>query len=214
MDSKLSGMALELRDIAKRFGRHWVLTSVNFDLRRGDSLVLYGSNGSGKTTLLRILAGSLKANSGEGRVFGYDLFDGGAVREHAHFIGHQQGLYADLTVEENLKFAASMYNVRTTGIPQCLDKVGLSHARHKRVRELSAGMRKRAVLGRMLLVPSPLLLLDEPFANLDADGKQLAQDLLIGEREKGRTLVISSHEPQWASALGTHFVTLSNGRLT
>ncbi len=215
--------ALELRQIAKRFAQQWVLKDASFDLEVGGCLVLYGANGSGKTTLLRVLAGATSPSKGEGRVFGFDLRDSLAVRQHIHLMGHQHALYADLTVRENLEFALDMVpnsgafkwfpQAQKSGIQAALERVSMHETQHKRIRQLSAGMRKRTMLARMLLIPSPVVLIDEPFANLDLEGKKLVQDLLLEQRELGRTLIISSHEPELTHNLGTCSGTLEGGVL-
>jgi heme exporter protein A len=156
-------------------------------------------------------------------VFGFDLQDGLALRQHMHLMGHQHALYADLTVRENLEFALNMYPhadafkwfpaAQQSGITAALERVSMQEAQHKRIRQLSAGMRKRTMLARMLLIPSPVVLIDEPFANLDLEGKKLVQNLLLEQREAGRTLIVSSHEPELTQHLGTQNGTLEGGVL-
>ena len=203
--------ALELRKIARRYGRNFVLRDVSLDLERGETLALYGPNGAGKTTLLRILSGALSSTRGEGRIYGYDLKDKASVRQHTHMLGHAQSLYADLTVLENLSFSARMHKVSLEAIPGALERVGLEKATHKRIRELSAGMRKRAQFARVLLIESPLLLIDEPYANLDKEGRALAQEFLLELRSQGRTVLLSSHEPELADLVATRRGTLEGG---
>ena len=203
--------ALELRKIARRYGQNFVLRDVSLDLERGETLALYGPNGAGKTTLLKILAGALSCTKGEGRIYGYDLKDKASVRQHTHMLGHAQSLYADLTVLENLSFSARMHKVSLEAIPGALERVGLEKATHKRIRELSAGMRKRAQFARVLLIESPLLLIDEPYANLDKEGRALAQEFLLELRTQGRTVLLSSHEPELADLVATRRGTLEGG---
>ncbi len=211
LESTLVSPALELRKIARRYGQSFVLRDVSLDLERGETLALYGPNGAGKTTLLRILSGALSSTKGEGRVYGFDLKDKASVRQHTHMLGHAQALYADLTVLENLTFSARMHGVALERIPDALERVGLTKATHKRVRELSAGMRKRAQFARVLIIPSPLLLIDEPYANLDKEGRALAQEFLLELRVQGRTVLLSSHEPELANKVATRRGTLEGG---
>ncbi|MBB6098181.1 heme exporter protein A [Deinobacterium chartae] len=209
--------AVQLAGVVRRFGHSYVLRGVNLDLELGSALVIYGANGAGKTTLLRVIAGSLSPTRGEGRVFGYDLHDRPAVRAHVHLMTHEQGLYSELTVRENLEFSLAMHGLTrsTSGerLRTALARVGLERAAEKPVRELSAGMRKRAALARMSLLPSPLVLIDEPFANLDAAGRELALALLLEAREAGRTLMIASHEPELSERIATRSVVLEDGLL-
>ncbi|GGJ34278.1 heme ABC exporter ATP-binding protein CcmA [Deinococcus roseus] len=201
---------MQTLQLARRFARSWVLRDISFSVEEGQTVVLFGENGAGKTTLLRVLAGVLSPHRGEGRIFGYDLKDQRSVRDHAFFLSNDQGLYADLTVLENLSFTAQMYGVRSD-LKTILQRVGLEQAGHKRARELSSGMRKRALLARMLLAPSPLLLIDEPFANLDEAGKQFVLEILQEAQQQNKTLIFTSHEPALALQLTSVHYTLKGG---
>ena len=201
---------MQTLQLARRFAKSWVLRDISFSVEEGETVVLFGENGAGKTTLLRVLCGLLSPHRGEGRIFGYDLKDRRSVREHAFFLSNDQGLYADLTVMENLTFTAQMYGVKTN-LKEILHRVGLEQAGHKRARELSSGMRKRALLGRMLIAPSPLLLIDEPFANLDEAGKQFVLTTLQQAQQQKKTLIFTSHEPDLALQLTSRQYTLQGG---
>lgn len=206
-----SNYALQLVNIARKFGSEFVLKDVCLDLSVGESLVLFGGNGTGKTTLLRVLAGLLSPSRGEGRVFGYDLKDRRSIREHV-FLMSEGGLYADLTVTENLEFTAQMYGIKPQ-TKRVLEAVELSHASQKRARELSSGMRKRVQLARMLLAPSQLILADEPFANLDEAGRAVVQEQLNNIQQAGKTILFTSHEPELARQIATQEYRLVEGVL-
>lgn len=206
-----SNYALQLANIARKFGSEFVLKDISLDLPVGESLVLFGGNGAGKTTLLRVLAGLLSPSRGEGRIFGYDLKDRRSVREHV-FLMAEGGLYADLTVAENLKFTAQMYSVKPQ-TERVLETVDLPHAVNKRARELSSGMRKRVQLARMLLAPSQLILADEPFANLDEAGREVVQEQLKNMQKAGKTVLFTSHEPKLARQVATQEYRLVGGVL-
>jgi len=190
--------ALQLAHVARKFGAQFVLRDVTLDLRPGEVAALFGGNGAGKTTLLRVVAGLLSASRGEGRVFGYDLKDKRSVREHVFFMTEGGGLYGDLTATENLDFTARMYGL-TAPSAELLERVGLGAAANKRA--------------RMLLAPSPLLLLDEPFANLDAGGKDAVLTHLRAAQDAGKTILFSSHEPELAGQVATRTLTLEQGVL-
>lgn len=203
-------VAVQTLNLARRFGRSWVLRDITLTVEEGQTVVLFGENGAGKTTLLRVLCGILTPHKGEGRIFGYDLKDRQSVREHAFFLSNDQGLYMDLSVLENLDFTRQMYKVQAN-LPALLERVGLEKAGQKRARELSSGMRKRALLARMLIAPSPLLLIDEPFANLDEAGKQFVLEILKESQQQGKTLIFTSHEPALALQLTEVQHTLQGG---
>lgn len=205
--------ALQLAGVARKFGSQFVLRDVTLAVRPGEVLSLFGGNGAGKTTLLRVIAGLLAPTRGEGRVFGYDLRDKRSVREHVFLMTEGGGLYGDLTARENLDFTARMYGVPERS-GELLERVELAEAAGKRARELSSGMRKRLHLARMLLAPSPLLLLDEPFANLDAGGKEAVLTHLRAAQGEGKTILFSSHEPELAGQVATRRALIEGGTLT
>ncbi|MFC4454524.1 heme ABC exporter ATP-binding protein CcmA [Deinococcus sonorensis] len=202
--------AVQLRGIWVRLGRDAVLRGLDLDVAVGEAVTLLGRNGAGKTTLLRLLASALSPVRGEGRLFGYDLRDRRSVREHVHLLGHELGLYPDLTPAENLTFALRMHG-QPGDVAAALARVGLEQAAGRRVRFLSAGMKKRLMLARLLLLARPLTLVDEPFANLDADGRQLALEVLQEARQAGCTLIIAAHEPELSLQVAERAVLLDGG---
>ena len=204
--------AVQLRGVWLRFGRDLVLRGLDLDVPQGAGLALLGENGAGKTSLLRLLASAQGPTRGAGRIFGFDLRDRRAVREHVHLLSHEAGLYPDLTARENLGFALRMHGL--AGDPDAaLARVELTKAADKRVRFLSAGMRKRLGLARLWLLRRPLLLVDEPFANLDAAGRELATGLLNEVRAGGSTLLLAAHEPDLAARATDGALLLRGGKL-
>ena len=132
---------MQLRGIWLRLGRDSVLRGLDLDVQAGESVTLLGGNGAGKSTLLRLLASALSPTRGEGRIFGFDLKDRRSVREHVHLLGHDLGLYPDLTPRENLHFALKMHE-QNGDIGAALERAGILKAADRRVRFLSAGMKK------------------------------------------------------------------------
>ncbi|WP_425148523.1 heme ABC exporter ATP-binding protein CcmA [Deinococcus sp.] len=204
--------AVQLRAVWLRLGRDAVLRGLNLDVRVGQSLTLLGSNGAGKSTLLRLIASALSCTRGEGRVFGFDLQDRRSVREHVHLLGHELGLYPDLTPRENLHFALRMHG-QHGDIDGSLERAGILSAADRRVRFLSAGMKKRLALARLALLARPLVLVDEPFANLDAEGRELAVALLQQTQAAGSTLIVAAHEPELSLRVAPRALVLSEGVL-
>lgn len=204
--------AVQLRGIFVRLEREFVLRALDLDVRAGEGVAILGANGAGKTTLLRLLASAISPTRGEGRILGFDLRDRRSVREHVHLLSHEMGLYPDLTPAENLRFALDMHG-KTGDVHGALARVDLSRAANRRTRFLSAGMRKRAALARMALLRPPLLLVDEPFANLDAAGRQLTLELLREAREGGSTLVLAAHEPDLAARVTDRTLFMRSGQL-
>jgi len=208
----LKAPAVQLRGIWLRLGRDAVLRGLNLDVAAGEAVTLLGRNGAGKSTLLRLIASALSCTRGEGRVFGYDLTDRRSVRDHVHLLGHELGLYPDLTPRENLNFALKMHS-QMGDIDAALKRVDLSRAAERRVRFLSAGMKKRLALTRLALLARPLVLVDEPFANLDSEGRELAIQLLAGVQAAGSTLIVAAHEPELSLRVAPRAIYLNDGVL-
>ncbi|UQN05696.1 ABC transporter ATP-binding protein [Deinococcus sp. QL22] len=205
--------AVQLRGIWLRLGREVILRGLDLDIPAGSGVTLLGENGAGKTTLLRLISSGLKPTRGEGRVLGFDLRDGRAVRDCVHLMPVDAGLYPDLTGEENLNFALQMHALKGDAA-SALRRVGLERAAARRVRFLSAGMRKRLALARAHLLARPITLVDEPFANLDDAGRQLTVDLLGDLSGRGVTLLIAAHEPHLARQVAPRALRLSMGVLS
>ncbi len=189
--------ALELAGVARRFSHRWVLRGISLRIQPGEAVALMGRNGSGKTTLLRIIATSLSPTRGSGRVFGCDLQkDGPGVRALVGVLGHAAGLYEDLTAYENLRFALRMSGLpaHAADIRRALAGVRLGGEEHERVRNFSAGMRRRLGLAKLLLRPPRLLLLDEPYAAFDADGVDLVNEFVRQIARAGGAALISTHD--------------------
>jgi ABC-type multidrug transport system ATPase subunit len=179
---------IRARHLGKRYGEKRVLGPVDLELPRGGFLVVTGPNGSGKTTLLRLCAGLATPTEGELEV--------AAGRAELGFLGHEPLVYRELTALENLELFGRLYRVpeRRERIGMLLERFGLWDVRHDRVGSYSRGMTQRLALCRTLLHDPQLLVLDEPFTALDAEGAGLL-DLQLRELAGERTLLVSTHEP-------------------
>lgn len=207
---------IDVRGVAKRYGETLALADVSFFLDTREAAVLVGGNGAGKTTILRILAGLERPTAGDVRVGGHDpLRDGVAARRALGFAGDRAVMYDDLTVAENLAFAAG-FRLPARDVARAVDdalrEVGLSDRADSRAAVLSRGQRQRASLARALLGSPTVLLLDEPFASLDAEGCALLADALARRREAGATVLLSSHEPE-RSRIAARTIELAAGRI-
>jgi heme exporter protein A len=201
--------------VCKAYGRVPVLFPLSFRLTAGQGLALLGANGSGKTTLLRIVAGVTRPS--EGRVdFGIpgDDNEPGPARRIG-LVGHDTYLYEDLTGYENLRFFLSVGGARVSDVDigEALEAVGLRHAAQWRVRSMSAGMKRRLGMARLLLLQPDLLILDEPHASLDAGGQALIDDIVRAAKSRGRGIVIASHDQERALALCEQVIVLDSGRV-
>jgi heme ABC exporter ATP-binding subunit CcmA len=179
---------IHARKLTKRYGEKGVLERIDFELAPGGFLVVTGPNGSGKTTLLRICAGLAVPTDGELEV--------DAARASLGYLGHEPLVYRELTALENLDLYGRLYRVpeRRERIGMLLERFGLWGARHDRAGSYSRGMLQRLALCRTLLHRPALLILDEPFTALDAEGTQLLEREL-SELRSARTFLVATHDP-------------------
>jgi heme ABC exporter ATP-binding subunit CcmA len=199
-----------LDQVSKLFGSFAALRQVSLDLEPGRCYVLIGENGAGKSTLLRILAGLLRPTMGSVRVFG-DL-EPAQARERIGYMSHAPMLYDELSAPENLRYFASLYPGRRCLSPSdALRQVGLDPELDRMLGQYSQGMRQRTSLARALLPVPELLLLDEPFSNLDAESAGQMVDLLSGFRQGSRTIVITTHQRDLAAPIADWIVKLRAG---
>jgi heme exporter protein A len=206
--------AIEIDAVGRRFGIRWVLRGVTLQVNRGEVVGLLGANGSGKSTLLRVVATLLRPNAGRVSVNGMDVVrKPNGVRAQLGFLAHTPGIYDDLTARENLQFAADMLGVSGAEIPGILERVGLSHVANDRARGFSAGMQRRLALGRLILRHPSVLLLDEPYANLDTAGVALMNSVISDIIAAGGTALVALHELAPARAILDRTVTLVDGRV-
>jgi heme ABC exporter ATP-binding subunit CcmA len=207
-----SPLCAQIDQVSKLFGSFAALRKVSLDLEAGRCYVVIGENGAGKSTLLRILAGLLRPSIGTVRVFG-DL-EPAQGRERIGYMSHAPMLYDELTAPENLRYFASLYRGRPCLSPaEALRRVGLDPELDRMLGQYSQGMRQRTSLARVLLPVPELLLLDEPFSNMDAESAGQMVDLLSGFRHGSRTIVITTHQRDLAAPIADWIVTLRAGRV-
>jgi len=195
-------------------GRFPALAGADLDVEPGEIILLAGPNGAGKTTLLRLLAGLIPLYSGEAEVQGVDLTrDRRAARRHLALVGHETFCYDDLTVAENLRFLARASGLPANRADAVIERVGLGQVAGLTHRKLSAGQRRRLALGAALVRDPQLLLLDEPHAGLDLDGREVLHEIVAAAPAEGRTVLMASHELELARALATREVRVDAGRV-
>jgi heme ABC exporter ATP-binding subunit CcmA len=204
--------AVEVERLARHYGEREALSDVSLSLARGQTLVVLGPNGAGKTTLLRILASLLRPHGGEVRVLERRLpEDSWQLRGQVGLLAHEPMLYRSLSAEENLRFHARLHGVREDRVASLLGELSLSGRAGEPLRSLSRGMVQRVAIGRAVLHDPELLLLDEPYANLDPAAIELVGPL-IGP-QSGRTRVLCSHDPAAALREADVVLGLREGRV-
>ena len=206
--------AIEVRGLSKSFGHRAVFSNVDFDVAEGQSVALYGANGAGKTTLLRCVASVIRPGTGEVRWFG-EPASNPAARRLIAMVAHETRLYPHLTLKENLIFAARMCDVPRPArrAERLLHDAGLPLHAHRLPRQISRGMQQRVAIARALVHDPCILLLDEPFAGLDAEGADWLLGLLAGLRDRRRTVCFATHDRPKAQRLADRLFRLRSGRL-
>jgi heme exporter protein A len=203
--------AVEVERLARHYGEREALSAVSLSLEEGETLVVFGPNGAGKTTLLRVLATLLRPHGGNVTVLGSRLpQDAWAVRGRLGLLGHEPLLYRELTAVENLRFHARLHGVGDERVQELLEIVCMDGRSREPLRTLSRGMVQRVAVARAVLHEPELLLLDEPYANLDPAAVELVAPL-IGAAS-GRTRVICSHDPTGGIAEADVVLGLRAGR--
>jgi heme ABC exporter ATP-binding subunit CcmA len=213
--------AVQLRSVVALVGRFPALAGIDLDVAQGEVVLLRGPNGAGKTSVLRACAGLLAVVSGEASVLGHDLRrDRRSVRPHVGMLGHAGFLYDDLTAEENVRFVAraveraGAHGGADTRTGPLLARLGLDdRLRQVPVGRLSAGQRRRVSIAALMVRRSRLWLLDEPHAGLDAEGRELLDQLVREAVGTGATVLFTSHEGDRATALADRTVIVSGGRV-
>jgi heme exporter protein A len=206
MPSHDGAALLEARGLQRSFGRVRILHGLDLSLRPGEALAIIGPNGAGKTTLLRLLAGLIRPSAGEVRISGQ--------RGSLGILLHQSLLYDDLTLLENLTFAARLYGLEgpRTAAAAALEHAGLAERSSDLPRRLSRGLLQRAAIARALVHAPRLLLLDEPFTGLDAPAAAGLRADLRRRLAQGLGLVIVTHHLAEVWDLATRVAVLVGGR--
>jgi heme exporter protein A len=214
--SATSEAPLVLTGIGRRFRQRWALRGVSLRVDRGDVLALMGRNGTGKSTLLRVVAMLLRPSRGEGAIFGYDMVrEASSARGLVGLLGHDNGLYEDLTAVENLRFVLRMLGrpADDAAIMSALSQVGLERAARDRVRTFSSGMQRRLAIARLRVQAPPLLLLDEPYNSIDSEGVQLVNELIASTRRAGGAAIVVVHDVDRVAGEATRWARLLEGRV-
>jgi len=210
----MTSMIAGFEEVSKLYGTFAALRKVSVGLERGRCYLVLGENGAGKSTLLRTLAGLLKPSYGKVRIFGVDgaAEDPMEARERIGYMSHATMLYDEFSGVENLRYFANLYRDRDCVTPEeALRSVGLDPALARPVGQYSQGMKQRASLARVLISRPELLLLDEPFSNMDIGSAHQMLRLLETFRTEHRTIVLTTHQRELAEPLADFVLTLQAG---
>jgi ABC-2 type transport system ATP-binding protein len=205
-----------IRGVTKRFGALVALDSIDLDILRGEIFALLGPNGAGKTTLISIVAGLLRATAGEVRVLGRDVVrDYRFARRAVGLVPQEINFDPFFTVEEALRIQAGYFDVRLSEarLTEILDALDLGAKRKTNSRALSGGMKRRLLIGKALVHDPRVLFLDEPTAGVDVELRRSLWRYVRSLRDRGTTIVLTTHYLEEAEALADRVGVIDDGRL-
>ncbi len=207
--------AIRLRGVSKLYGAHHALREVTLSVPPSSVCGLIGPNGAGKSTLMAIVATLLRPSAGSIEVFGVPIEEVARVRPLIGFVPDVLGTYTGLTVQEYLHFYAEAYRIPAHGrdavVDALLDLVDLDGKRDADLSSLSRGMKQRIALARGLVHDPRLLILDEPASGLDPRARVQLRDIIARLRQRGVTVLISSHILAELEEMCTHAIVLEQG---
>jgi ABC-type multidrug transport system ATPase subunit len=205
--------AVALSAVVRHFGRFAALRGITADFAPGKLYVVLGENGAGKSTLLRIVAGLLEPTSGSVHVLGQSKFKDAAPR--VGYMGHAPLLYDELDAIENLRYFAGLYGITDERVcAEAIRRVGLDPDLKRRVGQYSQGMRQRTSLARAILHDPELMLLDEPFSNVDVNSAKEMSKLLGLMRDSGKTIFVVTHQAAVMEPVADECIVISGGRIS
>ena len=206
--------AISINGITKSFGEKKVLDDISLDIKKGEILGLLGPSGAGKTTLIKILTGQLSAESGKSVINGTDS-QKLSGKDYSGFgiMMDNFGVYERLSCFENLKIFARIYGIGNDKINEALECVGLFGAKKTPASNLSKGMKSRLRLARVFMINPDILFLDEPTSGLDPSTADEIQKMILAEKDKGKTIFLTTHTMTEAEKLCDNVALLNEGRI-
>lgn len=205
---------IRVENVGRRYGRRWALADVNFEAREGSVIMVAGRNGSGKSTLFRVLSTAIRPDRGRALVGGFNVVrEREDVRKITALLSHYSYLYESLTASENLRVVAEHLGVGRNGLMSILERVNLAQRADDTVSTFSAGMRKRLSFARVLLQQPRVVMLDEPYGQLDPEGFVLVDEVVNELKAKGTTILMATHQLERGASLADDAVLLDAGRV-
>ncbi|MEX2491385.1 MAG: heme ABC exporter ATP-binding protein CcmA [Nitrospirales bacterium] len=208
--------AIQVTRLSKSYGFYRIFEEISFTITAGTCFALFGPNGAGKTTLLRILATLQAPSEGQFTIFGLDgVAQKDSVRAILLFIAHGSHLYEELSATENLQFSLALRGQKPepSQLKRALDQTGIGAYSNLKIRQFSAGMKKRLSLAKAILAQPKLLLLDEPYNALDDGGVAITNQLIHDTMKCGGTVIMTTHDRTKAAQIATDGAILQAGRL-
>jgi ABC-type multidrug transport system ATPase subunit len=211
MNEAQSNNVVVADDVIKQFGRFAALRGVSVQFAPGKLYVILGDNGAGKTTLLRAIAGLAQPTRGTISVLGSKNIKD--ARAQIGYMAHPSLLYDEMNGMENLRYFAGLYGIPDDRCREVISAVNLDPGLERPVGQYSQGMRQRMSLARALLNDPKLLLLDEPFSNVDSRSALVMAALLAQMRDAGKTVLVVTHQPGLLESVADEFVWMEAGKV-
>lgn len=206
-------MTIAVDHVTVVFGRTLALDEIDLEIGPGITGV-FGPNGSGKSTLLKTIAGLLRPASGRVVIDGSDGANHDETfRRRIGYAGHRSGLYARLSLQENLDLFASLYGTSSARCDEMIESLDLAEYASRPVSDLSAGSKRRAAVARALLHDPDVLLLDEPYANVDDEASEAISESIGSWKQPGKTALVATHGAKKVKAYADGGIILQRGRL-
>lgn len=205
---------ITVKSLSFRYGKNPFITGMDFSVSKGEIFGFLGPSGAGKSTLQKILIGMLPGYQGSAVVNGMECKRRtGQFYEQIGVDFEFSTMYEKLTARENLQFFSSLYKKKTRPIDELLRMVGLANDADKRVAEYSKGMKARLNFIKSLLHDPALLCLDEPTSGLDPTNSRMMKDMILAEKERGKTILLTTHNMQDAAELCDRVAFIVNGKI-
>jgi ABC-2 type transport system ATP-binding protein len=210
-----TNVVLKVDRLSKKFQAQ-VLSDISFEVRQGEVVALVGANGAGKSTLIKIILGLVRASSGEGELYGFG-FDDARSRQKLGYLPEMPGYWSELSAQELLKFMGGVRGMApkktSERMAQLLGALGLKLRGSRLMGGYSKGMLQRTGIAQMLLSDPEFLILDEPMSGLDPRAQEKLREILRKLKDRGKTLLISSHHLDDIRSLCTRVLVLERSKL-
>jgi len=207
-----------VKNLVKQFGDFTAVNGINFSVKQGESFGLLGPNGAGKSSTMRIIGATSQRTSGEVLILGKDPEQAGPqIRAHLGVVPQQDNLDEELTCAENLYIYGRYFGLPKTTVKNKLDELlefaQLLDKKNSKVKSLSGGMKRRLTIARALVSDPDILMLDEPTTGLDPQARHILWDRLFRLKEKGVTLLITTHHMDEAEQLCDRLMVMDKGEI-
>jgi ABC-2 type transport system ATP-binding protein len=206
--------AVEVSHIVKAFADRIAVDDLSFSVSQGEIFGLIGPNGAGKTTTIRMMMDIIKPDSGEVTIFGEKL--GEAIKNNLGYLPEERGLYKKLRVIDSIVYLASLKGMDKHSVMEkadvFLNQTGMMHTKRQRIEEMSKGMGQIIQFITTIIHDPQLVILDEPFSGLDPVNTELLKDMFLDLRNRGKAIILSTHQMNQVEELCDRILMVNNGR--